>query len=121
LSFIPTVAPWFSGIISILNAPLGKSMRSSEVTELYEEKYGAEKLCIVGKGVPDVREVEGKHGWRMGGVQVHSSGKRVVVVVSDPHREGGNQAGLSPVRREHWITSSKGQRHNVCRCVTTVS
>jgi N-acetyl-gamma-glutamyl-phosphate reductase/acetylglutamate kinase len=57
-------------------------MRASEVIALYEEKYGSEKMCVVGKGVPDIREFEGKHGWRMGGIQVHSSGKRVVVVVS---------------------------------------
>ena len=57
-------------------------MRASEVIELYHEKYGSERMCTVGKGVPDVREVEGRHGWRMGGVQVHSAGKRVVVVVS---------------------------------------
>ena len=85
LSFIPTVAPWFAGIISILNAPLEKSTRASEVMELYAEKYGAEPMCMIGKDVPDVRKVEGKHGWRMGGVQVHSSGKRVVVVVSWQH------------------------------------
>jgi N-acetyl-gamma-glutamyl-phosphate reductase/acetylglutamate kinase len=57
-------------------------MRASEVIELYEQKYGGEKMCVVGKGVVDVKDAEGKHGWRVGGVQVHSSGKRVVVVVS---------------------------------------
>lgn len=82
LNFIPNVAPWFSGIISVLNAPLKQSIRASEVSELYEQKYAEERLCLVGKAVPDVTEAEGKHGWRMGGVQVHSGGKRVVVVVS---------------------------------------
>ncbi|WVN87932.1 N-acetyl-gamma-glutamyl-phosphate reductase [Cryptococcus depauperatus CBS 7841] len=80
LAFIPNVAPWFSGIISVLTAPLEKSMRASEVLELYEEKYGKEPLFQVSKSAPDVTEVMGKHGWRVGGVQVHSSGKRVVVV-----------------------------------------
>ncbi|RXK39280.1 acetylglutamate kinase [Tremella mesenterica] len=81
LNFIPTVGPWFSGILSILNAPLEKSMRASEIQDLYFEKYDKEGLLRVGKEVPDViRDVEGKHGWRMGGIQVHSSGKRVVVV-----------------------------------------
>lgn len=82
LAFIPNVAPWFSGIISVLTAPLDKSMRASEIIELYEEKYGKEPLVQIQKTVPDVTEVMGKHGWRVGGVQVHSSGKRVVVVVS---------------------------------------
>jgi N-acetyl-gamma-glutamyl-phosphate reductase/acetylglutamate kinase len=80
LSFIPNVAPWFSGIISVLNAPLNKSFRASEIQDLYAEKYGSERLCIVDKAVPDVTVAEGKHGWRMGGVQVHSGLKRVVVV-----------------------------------------
>ncbi|OWZ75786.1 N-acetyl-gamma-glutamyl-phosphate reductase [Cryptococcus neoformans Tu401-1] len=80
LAFIPNVAPWFSGIVSVLTAPLDKSMRASEIIELYEEKYGKEPLIQVQKTVPDVTEVMGKHGWRVGGVQVHSSGKRVVVV-----------------------------------------
>ena len=81
LSFIPNVAPWFSGIISVLNAPLTKEFRASEIGDLYAEKYENERLCIVQKGVVDVRDAEGKHGWRVGGVQVHSGGKRVVVTV----------------------------------------
>lgn len=80
LSFIPNVAPWFSGIISVLNAPLNKTVRASEIQELYEEKYANEPMCLVEKGVPDITVAEGKHGWRMGGIQVHSSLKRVVVV-----------------------------------------
>ncbi|WWC64034.1 N-acetyl-gamma-glutamyl-phosphate reductase [Kwoniella dejecticola CBS 10117] len=80
LAFVPNVAPWFSGIISVLTAPLNKTFRASEIFELYDEKYANERLITLGKTVPDVRDAEGKHGWRMGGVQVHSSGKRVVVV-----------------------------------------
>ncbi|OCF54557.1 N-acetyl-gamma-glutamyl-phosphate reductase [Kwoniella mangroviensis CBS 10435] len=80
LAFIPNVAPWFSGIISVLTAPLDKSFRASEIFELYQEKYQNERLIELGKTVPDVRDIEGRHGWKMGGVQVHSSGKRVVVV-----------------------------------------
>jgi hypothetical protein len=82
LSFVPNVAPWFSGIISVLNAPLKKEVRADDIWKLYEEKYGNEPLVHITKGVPDVMDAAGKHGWRMGGVQVHSSLKRVVVVVS---------------------------------------
>lgn len=57
-------------------------MRADAIWKLYEEKYGNEPLVKIQKSVPDVTEAEGKHGWRVGGVQVHSSGKRVVVVVS---------------------------------------
>ncbi|KAI5449917.1 hypothetical protein NCC49_003926 [Naganishia albida] len=80
LAFVPNVAPWFSGIISVLSAPLKQSMRADEIWKLYEEKYANEPLVKLQKTVPDVTEAEGRHGWRVGGVQVHSSGKRVVVV-----------------------------------------
>ncbi|WWC91220.1 N-acetyl-gamma-glutamyl-phosphate reductase [Kwoniella dendrophila CBS 6074] len=81
LAFIPNVAPWFSGIISILTAPLNKSFRASEIFDLYKEKYENERLITLSQNqVPDVRDQENKHGWKMGGIQVHSSGKRVVVV-----------------------------------------
>lgn len=81
-SFIPTVAPWFSGIVSVLNAPLKDELRASDVKALYEGMYGKEKLVTLQSGVPVLPEIEGKHGWRAGGFQVHSEGKRVVVVVS---------------------------------------
>ncbi|KAL7411904.1 hypothetical protein BDY24DRAFT_395304 [Mrakia frigida] len=83
LAFVPSVGPWFAGIISVATVPLSKEMRFSEIKELYEEKYGKEKMVTLlegGKGVVDVRDVEGQHGWTMGGIQVHSEGKRVVVV-----------------------------------------
>lgn len=57
-------------------------MSARDINALYEEKYAAEPLFKVQKEAPDVRDVAGKHGWRVGGVQVHSSGNRVVVVVS---------------------------------------
>lgn len=81
LSFIPSVASWFAGIISVANVPLKQTMRADDVFKLYEEKYGNEPLVSISrKGVPDVKDAEGRHGWHMGGVQVHSGGKRVVVV-----------------------------------------
>ncbi|KAF8320276.1 acetylglutamate kinase ARG6 [Clavulina sp. PMI_390] len=79
-AFTPTVAPWFSGIMSIMSAPLKVQMDARNVKELYEEKYGKEKLLTIQSAVPSVGEIEGYHGWRVGGFQVHSSGKRVVVV-----------------------------------------
>ena len=82
LAFIPTVAPWFSGIISILSAPLNHGLKATDVRELYAQKYGQERLITIQSTVPSLQEIEGYHGWRTGGFQVHSSGKRVVVVVT---------------------------------------
>lgn len=83
LAFVPTVGPWYAGIISMLSAPLKQTLRASEVRELYEKFYEGQKLVTLlpaTAGVVDVRDVEGTHGWTMGGLQVHSSGKRVVAV-----------------------------------------
>lgn len=84
VAFMPNVAPWFQGIISTVSVPLKGTMRASEVKALYEERYAGEKLIKVGSGVPEVWEIAGKHGIRIGGIQVHSSGKRVVAVVRFP-------------------------------------
>ncbi|KAF8519777.1 acetylglutamate kinase ARG6 [Hysterangium stoloniferum] len=79
--FVPHVAPWFSGILSTVSVPLRKSVTAQEVRALYEARYAGEPLVrILGQGVPQLQDAEGKHGWVVGGFQVHSSGKRVVVV-----------------------------------------
>ncbi|KAF8586782.1 bifunctional acetylglutamate kinase/N-acetyl-gamma-glutamyl-phosphate reductase [Ramaria rubella] len=80
LGFIPHVAPWFSGILSTLSAPLNRRVTAQEIRTLYEEKYAGEALVKVLQGVPQLADVENKHGWTVGGIQVHSSGRRVVVV-----------------------------------------
>ena len=79
---MPTVAPWFSGIQSVLSIPLNGKLTAKNVRDLYEEKYEGEKLIKILKGVPDLNDYENKHGWVVGGFQVHSEGDRAVVVVS---------------------------------------
>ncbi|KAF8601300.1 bifunctional acetylglutamate kinase/N-acetyl-gamma-glutamyl-phosphate reductase [Ceratobasidium sp. AG-I] len=82
VGFIPSVAPWFSGILSLASVPLEKTMRASDVRALYEEKYAGEKLVKVkdaGEGVVVLGDVQDRHGWVVGGIQVHSSGRRAVV------------------------------------------
>ncbi|TCD65375.1 hypothetical protein EIP91_002739 [Steccherinum ochraceum] len=80
VAFIPNVAPWFSGIISVLSMPLHGRVTAKEVQELYEERYKGEKLITIKKDVPGLPDVEGRHGWTVGGFQVHSDGDRAVVV-----------------------------------------
>jgi N-acetyl-gamma-glutamyl-phosphate reductase/acetylglutamate kinase len=82
IAFVPSVAPWFQGIISTVSAPLEKEMRASEIRALFDEAYGGEKLVNVQSEVPEIKDAAGQHGVRIGGFQVHSSGKRVVAVVS---------------------------------------
>lgn len=57
-------------------------MRAEEIRTLYEDMYQGEKLIKVQKQGPEVADASGKHGWTVGGFQVHSGGKRAVVVVS---------------------------------------
>ena len=85
VAFVPVVASWYSGIISTASVPLTKvaverRMHVREFKALYEERYGREKLIkLLGKG-PEVGDVEGQHGWVLGGIQLHSSGERIVAV-----------------------------------------
>lgn len=81
VAFVPTVAPWFSGIQTILSMPLKQKVTALDVRELYEAKYAGEKLITIKKEVPTLRDFENKHGWVVGGFQVHSEGDRAVVVV----------------------------------------
>ncbi|KAJ4469190.1 acetylglutamate kinase ARG6 [Lentinula aciculospora] len=80
LAFVPAVAPWFSGIISTLSMPLSEQLTAQDIVSLYQQKYQGEKLVKIKKEVPALADIEGKHSWIVGGVQVHSEGDRVVVV-----------------------------------------
>ncbi|KAF9261165.1 bifunctional acetylglutamate kinase/N-acetyl-gamma-glutamyl-phosphate reductase [Marasmius fiardii PR-910] len=80
LGFIPAVTPWFSGIISTLSMPLSEKLSAKDIISLYEKKYEGEKLVTIKKEVPMLPDIADKHGWVVGGVQVHSEGERVVVV-----------------------------------------
>ncbi|KAB5589254.1 N-acetyl-gamma-glutamyl-phosphate reductase / acetylglutamate kinase [Ceratobasidium theobromae] len=82
VAFTPAVAPWFSGILSVASVPLAKPLRASEIWDLYRQKYQTEKLIRIKEPKEDVvqlADVEGGQGWVVGGVQVGSSGSRVVV------------------------------------------
>ncbi|TFK63939.1 bifunctional acetylglutamate kinase/N-acetyl-gamma-glutamyl-phosphate reductase [Pluteus cervinus] len=80
VGFVPAIAPWFSGILSTASVPLRKRMTAKEVWEVFEEKYGGERLIGMGKDVVQVKDIQGKQGWRVGGVQMGSGGERVVLV-----------------------------------------
>jgi N-acetyl-gamma-glutamyl-phosphate reductase/acetylglutamate kinase len=81
VAFIPVIAPWFSGILLTASVPLRAPLRAAEVKALYEKRYGGEKLVRIQKAVPELGDVQGKHGFALGPCQVSSAGDRVVVVV----------------------------------------
>ncbi|KIL59730.1 hypothetical protein M378DRAFT_14589 [Amanita muscaria Koide BX008] len=82
VAFIPAVASWFSGIISTASVPLdeARKYRAAELVDAFHERYKGEKLINVRRDVPSLGDVQGRHGWTVGGFQVSSTGDRVVVV-----------------------------------------
>ena len=69
-----------SGIISTVSIPLEDSMRASDVRELFTKFYQNEPLVKIQNDAPLIEQISDQHGFRAGGFQVHSGGKRVVVV-----------------------------------------
>jgi hypothetical protein len=118
VAFVPTVAPWFSGIQSVLSIPLNGKLTAKNVRELYQEKYEGEKLIKILKGVPDLKDIENKHGWVVGGFQVHSEGDRAVVVVSTSRPQSLTNS-TNHTYRVGWITSSRVPPHSVSRTSTS--
>ena len=57
-------------------------MTSRDIRNLYQDRYAGEKLVKVTGEPPLVKNISGRHGIEVGGFGVHSSGKRVVVVVT---------------------------------------
>ena len=81
VAFIPSVAPWFSGIISTVSIPLSDKLTAKDVIRKFEERYVGEKLVKISKEVPGLKDVKGNHGWVVGGFQMSVEGDRVVIVV----------------------------------------
>jgi N-acetyl-gamma-glutamyl-phosphate reductase/acetylglutamate kinase len=105
VAFVPAVAPWFSGIVSVLSMPLSEHLSARELKALYEKKYADEKLVRLQGTVVEAKDVQNQHGWVVGGFQVHSQGDRAVVVVGSTPR--CIAVFLKPNRcpRVAWITS----------------
>lgn len=123
VAFVPAVAPWFSGIISTLSMPLNQKLSAKNVAELFEEKYDGEKLVKIKREVPSLQDIQGKHSWTVGGVQVHSEGDRVVVVVSliFPAKDFVLGADLSQGGLDNLLKGAATQCLQVCVAPVTTS
>lgn len=83
VSFMPHVGSWFQGITMTVNIPLKENhgLTNAQVEEIYKEFYKGEKLVkILGKEIPLVRDISGKHECAIGGFQISEAGDRLVVV-----------------------------------------
>ena len=81
IAFVPSVAPWLSGIISTVSIPLSDKLTAKDVVRMFEERYAGEKLVKIKKEVPELKDVKDNHGWVVGGFQTSAEGDRVVIVV----------------------------------------
>jgi N-acetyl-gamma-glutamyl-phosphate reductase/acetylglutamate kinase len=81
IAFTPSIAPWFSGIISTVSIPLSDKLTAKDVVRMFEERYAGEKLVTIKNEVPELKDVKEKHGWVVGGFQMSVEGDRVVIVV----------------------------------------
>ena len=81
VAFVPSVAPWFSGILSTVSVPLKHRMSAQEVLALFKERYAGERLVRIQRDVVKLKDVENQHGWAVGGFQMSVDGDRVVITV----------------------------------------
>lgn len=54
-------------------------MTSREIRHIYQDRYAGEKLVKIVGEAPYVKSIQNKHGVEIGGFDVDSTGKRVVM------------------------------------------
>ncbi|KAF9231119.1 hypothetical protein BU15DRAFT_68601 [Melanogaster broomeanus] len=69
LGFIPTIGPFFSGILSTLSSPLCTSkLGAADIASPYALYYAGDRRARVQKSAAALADVHGKHGWGWSGV-----------------------------------------------------
>jgi len=81
IRFLPHVAPFFRGITLTIAAELDGSTTAAELLDLYQNAYRGFELIDVQVDPPEVTEVRGRHGVKMGGFTVSKSDPRRIAVV----------------------------------------
>ncbi|KAI8839982.1 Aspartate/glutamate/uridylate kinase [Chytriomyces cf. hyalinus JEL632] len=84
VAFMPHVGQFFRGISLTVSIPVSKTVTPEQIQALYEQTYTGQKLIKVLKvgEIPEVWDIQNKHGVQVGGFAVGSGGKRVVVVAT---------------------------------------
>ena len=83
IRFMPHVAPWFRGISLTTAVQLKRPMSKADIIALFQHYYEGEALIKVVEGIPEVRQIQNKHGVIVGGFEVDSCGRLVVTSVID--------------------------------------
>jgi N-acetyl-gamma-glutamyl-phosphate reductase/acetylglutamate kinase len=81
--FLPHVAPWFRGIsltIAVqIRSDLAASFTKEKLATVYRQYYQGEPLIEYIDEIPEVRDSQGHHGVRIGGISYDSKTGRLVV------------------------------------------
>lgn len=78
--FMPHVSPLFRGISMTVNVPLAKAWDRDDLIGCYREFYAGERLVEVTGDMPEVAEIQEKHGCIVGGFALADGGRRLVLV-----------------------------------------
>lgn len=68
--FLPHVAAFFRGISLTISAELAEPIEASDLKGLYEEMWADCPLIGIRDAIPEVREIQGRHGVLIGGLTV---------------------------------------------------
>jgi len=82
IRFLPHVAPFFRGISLTVAAELGSPKTERDLLTLFREYYAGSPLVEVRPGIPEVKEVRGRHLAIVGGFAVSEAHPRRVSLVS---------------------------------------
>lgn len=78
--FMPHVSPLFRGISMTVNVPLAEAWSRDDLIDRYREFYHGEKLVSITGDMPEVADIQEKHGCIVGGFALADGGRRVVMV-----------------------------------------
>ena len=82
IRFLPHVAPFFRGISLSVAATLSAGTSAAETFDRFADAYGGCPLIEVRTGMPEVREIRGKHGVVIGGFTVSEHDPRRLSIVA---------------------------------------
>jgi N-acetyl-gamma-glutamylphosphate reductase len=83
--FLPHVAAFFRGISLTVSAELESPIDEAELENIYQEAWREFDLISVQAEIPEVAEIQGRHGVKIGGFKVSETrpGSIAVVCVLD--------------------------------------
>lgn len=82
IRLLPHVAPFFRGISLTVAAEVATPRSAADLLECYTSFYAGHPLLRVQAGIPEVRDVRGRHGVIIGGFSVDESQPRRLSVVA---------------------------------------